>query len=452
MMTGSDFGGGWVVPGVSLHQEFDLLEKAGLTPLRILQMTTWNGAEFLKRESTMGTVEEGKDANLVLLDANPLESVQSLHTIHAVVRAGSLYSRQCLEGLKEQVAGHIIADEPDLHDAVDQVHSLNLHPPSYPYARPAFSTENNMRIICVEEHTGDQDLLKAGQPKQKAEASYFTEVGTDFKGSLDDGDDKLPSTLNFQTSAKLLPDRDGGRLAIMDQHGIDMQILSYSNPSQYVPADQQVELTRQANDRLAESVRANPTRFGGFACLPWGHPKAAAEELERTVKELGFVGTLLIGRPGDTFLDDPRYDPILAKLNELRVPIYLHPGVPLPQVQQPYYGGLATQVTARLSLFGWGWHNEAGVHLLRLLLSRKFDEYSNLQVISGHWGEMVPFYLSRLTMQFHRLLPVSPAPLQKPSRNMFTSHPAALWVSLSSNLFTRYLERIAFFTRWITRI
>ncbi len=81
MMTGSDFGGGWVIPGVSLHQEFDLLEKAGLTPLRILQMTARNGAEFLKRESTMGTVDEGKDANLVLLDGNPLESAQNLHTI-----------------------------------------------------------------------------------------------------------------------------------------------------------------------------------------------------------------------------------------------------------------------------------------------------------------------------------------------------------------------------------
>lgn len=120
MMTGSDFGGGWVIPGVSLHQEFDLFEKAGLTPLRILQMTTWNGAEFLTRESTMGTVDEGKDANLVLLDSNPLESAQNLHTIHAVLRAGSLYPKQSLEDLKEQVAGHIIADEPDLHDAVDQ--------------------------------------------------------------------------------------------------------------------------------------------------------------------------------------------------------------------------------------------------------------------------------------------------------------------------------------------
>ena len=120
MMTGTDFGGGWVVPGVSLHQEFDLLQQAGLTPLRVLQMTTLSGAEFLKRESTMGTVDEGKGANLVLLDGNPVESIQNLHRIHGVVRAGSFYPRQALEQLKEQVAGRVMADEPDLHDAADQ--------------------------------------------------------------------------------------------------------------------------------------------------------------------------------------------------------------------------------------------------------------------------------------------------------------------------------------------
>ncbi len=114
------------------------------------------------------------------------------------------------------------------------------------------------------------------------------------------------------------------------------------------------------------------------------------------MKELGLVGTILFGRPDHVFLDDPRFEPILAKLDELRVPIYLHPGIPLPAVQQPYYGGLEKQVSARLSLFGWGWHNEAGVQLLRVLLSKKFDQYPNLQVISGHWGEMVPFYLQRL--------------------------------------------------------
>jgi len=114
------------------------------------------------------------------------------------------------------------------------------------------------------------------------------------------------------------------------------------------------------------------------------------------VKQLGMVGTLLLGRPGQTFLDDARYEPVLAKLNELKVPIYLHPGFPLSQVREPYYGGLDKEVSARLSMFGWGWHNEAGVQVIRLILSSKFEEYPNLQVISGHWGEMVPFYLQRM--------------------------------------------------------
>ena len=253
-----------------------------------------------------------------------------------------------------------------------------------------------MKIICVEEHTVDQDLAKAGQPKQQSDAAYFTEVGTCFEGDIEDGDDKRPLAVDFQVTAKLAPDIGAGRIAEMDKHGIDTQILSYSNPPQDAPADRQVQLTRKANDKLAEAVRANPSRFGGFASLPWQHPQAAAEELERAVKELGFVGAMLLGRPGDVFVDDPRFDPIFAKLNELRVPVYIHPGYPLPQVQRPYYGGLGKQVTARLSLFAWGWHNEAGVQLLRVLLSKKFDQFPNLQVISGHWGEMVPFYLQRL--------------------------------------------------------
>ncbi len=120
MMTGTDFGGGWVIPGISLHQEFDLLEQAGLRPLKVLQMTTLNGAEFLKREATMGTIEPGKNANLVLLDESPLESVQNLHKIHAVIRAGTFYPKQALEAIKEQVAGSYRANEPDSGDAVDQ--------------------------------------------------------------------------------------------------------------------------------------------------------------------------------------------------------------------------------------------------------------------------------------------------------------------------------------------
>lgn len=103
MLAGSDLGGGWLVPGFSLHQEFDELQKAGLAPLTILQMTTLNGATFLGRTATMGSVEVGKNANLVLFDANPLADAQNLHKIHAVVRAGRYYSPADLKNLKRKV-------------------------------------------------------------------------------------------------------------------------------------------------------------------------------------------------------------------------------------------------------------------------------------------------------------------------------------------------------------
>ena len=107
LLAGSDYGGGWVIPGISLHQEFDLLAEAGLSPLKILQMTSINGARFLKREASMGTVSAGKEANLVLLNANPLESAKNLHAIYAVVRDGRLYEANDLARLKDRVAENV---------------------------------------------------------------------------------------------------------------------------------------------------------------------------------------------------------------------------------------------------------------------------------------------------------------------------------------------------------
>jgi len=105
MLAGSDACGAiWEIPGYSLHQEFDLLAEAGLSPLRILQMTTLNGAEFLGTTASMGTVEVGKQADLVLLDANPVENVKHLHDVAGVVRAGRYYSAAALGDIKRRVA------------------------------------------------------------------------------------------------------------------------------------------------------------------------------------------------------------------------------------------------------------------------------------------------------------------------------------------------------------
>ena len=106
MLTGTD-GGSWNVPGFSLHHEFDELAKAGISPLHILQMATLNGAEFLHKTAAMGTIEEGKNADMVLLDANPVESVNNLHKINAVIRAGYYYDKQALDDLKKKVLANL---------------------------------------------------------------------------------------------------------------------------------------------------------------------------------------------------------------------------------------------------------------------------------------------------------------------------------------------------------
>jgi hypothetical protein len=104
ILAGSDVGGVWLIAGFSLHQEFHQLADAGLTPLQILQATTSNPAEFLNRQTTMGTVDEGKVADLVLLDSNPVADVSNLDKISGVVLRGKYFSREALERMKSDVA------------------------------------------------------------------------------------------------------------------------------------------------------------------------------------------------------------------------------------------------------------------------------------------------------------------------------------------------------------
>ncbi len=106
MMAGSDAGQAstWVIPGFGLHEDFHELAASGLSPLEILQMTTLNGAEFLNRLSTMGSVDVGKNADLVLLDANPIQDVTNLDKISGVFLKGKYFSKDALEKMKSDVA------------------------------------------------------------------------------------------------------------------------------------------------------------------------------------------------------------------------------------------------------------------------------------------------------------------------------------------------------------
>ncbi|MEU9336527.1 amidohydrolase family protein [Streptomyces sp. NPDC048290] len=197
--------------------------------------------------------------------------------------------------------------------------------------------------------------------------------------------------------ARRLADLGEERFAAMDETGIDTQVLSLTTPGlQNLAAADAVALQSGVNDQLAESVRAHPDRYQGFAALATPRPDAAADELVRAVTRLGLNGAMLFGRTRERSLDDPFFSPILEAAQELRAPLYLHPQSPPPEVRSAYYRTHDDRTTAALSTFGIGWHYDTGIALLRLILTGVFDRYPRLQVIVGHWGEVVLFYLERI--------------------------------------------------------
>jgi predicted TIM-barrel fold metal-dependent hydrolase len=163
-----------------------------------------------------------------------------------------------------------------------------------------------------------------------------------------------------------------------------------------VPGQPGIDLARAYNDARAEACARHPTRYRGFAHLPMLAPEAAADELERAVKHLGFHGVLVNGATDGRFLDDPAFEPILARAEALDLPIYLHPGIPTLAVRNAYYDGLPGNFSFSMALSTWGWHADTAIHTLRLVLSGALDRHPGLKIVIGHMGEALPFMLDRI--------------------------------------------------------
>jgi imidazolonepropionase-like amidohydrolase len=101
-LAGTDTGNPFCFPGFSLHDELALLVKAGLTPAESLRAATLNPAKFFGLDQTLGTVEKGKLADLVLLEANPLEDIRNTQKIDAVITNGRFYDRKALDKMLSQ--------------------------------------------------------------------------------------------------------------------------------------------------------------------------------------------------------------------------------------------------------------------------------------------------------------------------------------------------------------
>jgi predicted TIM-barrel fold metal-dependent hydrolase len=276
-------------------------------------------------------------------------------------------------------------------------------------------------VIALEEHYYDRELV----------------------ATFDGPEGRAPET------RRRLDDLGDLRIKEMDEAGIDVQVISHGAPStQRLDAETAVRLARNVNDRLAQAIAAYPDRFAAFAALPTPDPKAAADELERTVTQLGFKGAMVHGLTNGVFFDDKRFWPIFERAQALDVPLYVHPAVPHSAVVKAYYQDyLADFPTLRTA--AWGFTVETATQGIRLVLSGVFDAYPDVKIILGHMGEGLPFLLWRIDHALSR-----PGNRSVSFREQFSQH---FYITTSGNFSTPALlcsmmelgvDRILFSVDW----
>ena len=273
-----------------------------------------------------------------------------------------------------------------------------------------------MKIVAIEEHFVTDDMLRRWS-----------------RLPARDRDDSLGLFPADSDINRRLGDLSDNRIALLDWSGVDVQVLSLTTPgTQNLSTDDAYDAARRANDVAAEVVRARPDRFQAFATLPTPVPQAAARELERAVEVLGCKGAMMFGRTRDRNADDDEFLVIYEAAAALRVPIYLHPQIPSHAVREAYYSDLPGAMGLQLATGGIGWHYEAGIQFLRMVLSGVFDRFPDLQVILGHWGEVVLFYLERID-----LLSKAAKHLRRPVADYFKQN---VYVTPSGVFSPRYLR------------
>ncbi|ASK28766.1 amidohydrolase [Chryseobacterium sp. T16E-39] len=284
-----------------------------------------------------------------------------------------------------------------------------------------------MRIVTIEEHIS------------------FPEMNSFLPDDI--LNKKQPSGALQQMIPKLA-DVSGDRLQSMNESGISMQVLSVENTDVNLLDGQSApEFASKYNDLIADKIKGHPDRFTAFAHLPMVNSIAAADELERTVKTYGFKGAMIRGVTNGEFLDAPKFAPIFERAEQLGVPVYIHPGIPPKPVIDAYYSNIGDQTGPfdAIACWGWGWHSETAIHVLRLLVAGVFDTYPNLKIIIGHMGEMLPIMWDRSNKAFQ------PGNGGKNQRTLIETFKQQLYMT-TSGIFTQPPLQIALDTIGIDNI
>jgi 2,3-dihydroxybenzoate decarboxylase len=194
-----------------------------------------------------------------------------------------------------------------------------------------------------------------------------------------------------QFIARALMDLGEQRIADMDARGIDRQVLALTAPATNAirDVDRATMIAETANDRLAAAIAKHPDRFSGMAACAAQDAKRAAKEIERAVTKLGLTAVVINSHILGEYLDNPKFYPVLEAAEALDAPIYIHPNTPPAAMIGPMLeAGLDG------AIFGFG--VETGMHALRIITSGVLDRFPKLQIVIGHMGEALPYWLYRL--------------------------------------------------------
>ena len=192
------------------------------------------------------------------------------------------------------------------------------------------------------------------------------------------------------------------RLRVMDEQGINMRVLSLSSPNVYDwPRERQVEIARLMNDATADIVRRHPDRFAGVGSLPLGDVEASLAEIER-IRELGLCGVIIGSNVAGMQVNDPRFEPVWARLDALRLPVFEHPMFP-PNMQKEQF-----ELPLRV-----GFIFDTTTAAARLIYSGIFERYPNFPYIMAHTGGALLMLLQRLDNGY-RLFPDCRKHIDKP--------------------------------------
>jgi len=217
------------------------------------------------------------------------------------------------------------------------------------------------------------------------------------KGTADRGLVSLWGFYGQSGSARATQVREGlldlgeQRLRNMDATGIDKAVLALTAPGAQPIQDvaEAKGIAQRANDLLAEHVGRHPDRYVGMTTVAPQDPDWSAREIVRGARTLGFKGVQINSHTQGEYLDDPKFDPIFRALADTGQPLYIHPSSPPDSMIGPML-----EVGLDGAIFGFG--VDTGMHLLRLIITGIFDRYPDLQIMVGHMGEALPFWLYRI--------------------------------------------------------